>query len=114
MVSTPGHAASLGDRAVQCAAFNLGNWDYEVEYFDPVDRSDGWKQQADGFSAVALRDGQTQAEVSDYLQRHRGVMKKLIISFIFKEDAKTERTFEALSRQCDKIIRTEPEIAPFR
>jgi hypothetical protein len=107
-------ASSLGDRAVQCAAFNFGNWDYETANFSAEDRSDGWKDQAQAFAAVAQREGMSPGETSAYIKRHRSAMKALITAYVFSDDAKSEKTHEALSRQCAKIIRTEPEMAPYR
>lgn len=107
-------AASLADQALQCAARDYGNWDFETEYFEVEDRSDGWTEQAGAFVAVALRDGASEETADAYIERHRGPMKKLAEDFVFNPTQETKRIFRVLRRQCDKIIRTEPEMKAFR
>lgn len=99
---------------MQCAAFDYGNWDYEVENFSPDDRSDGWKDQAKAFSAIAIREGVAASKVDSYIKRYRGGMKAMITDFVQRDDAKSRKTHSALSRECGKIIRKEPEMAAFR
>ncbi len=107
-------AAETAAKAAQCAAFNYANWDYEVEFFSEEDRSPEWKEQARGFERVALRLGMTKSAINADIRAKRSVLKKLVTDFVFLEDPKTRRTFNSVSRICNKIIQTAPEMEAFR
>ena len=100
--------------AATCAAFNFANWDYEVQHFSAEDRSPGWKQQAADFVLVAERLGQDKNTTARIIKAERGALLELINGFVFDDKPTTKRTFEKLSRSCNRIIRKAPEMKAHR
>ena len=111
--SAPASAEAATD-AADCAAFNWAHWDYETENFDPEDRSEGWKDQARAFEAAARKKGMSATQVTTRVKQKRGLMKKMIETFIFSESSVATARFEAQSKTCQHLIETTPELRAFR
>lgn len=110
--ATPVFAYDAQD-AAECAAFSMGNWDFEVERFDQADQSPEWKQQAGGFLLVSERLGFSRTQVNATIRSERGAYKDMVGKFLFG-DRKAEAAFNRISDTCDEIFDTAPEMKPFK
>lgn len=105
---------SKAENAALCAAFNLASYDHEKDNFSLEDVSDGWLEQADGFSRLALRLGLNETALQAAIKRQRPALKKMFNDYILLGDAKAEQTFNRTSGICDTLIQSEPELSKFK
>jgi len=99
--------------AADCAAFSMGNWDFEEERFSKEDLSPEWKAQAGGFVLVSERLGFSRSAVNEAIRNKRGAYKNLVARFV-GGDLDAEAPFDEIADVCDTIFDKAPKMKPYK
>tara|TARA_R110002095_G_scaffold124548_1_gene108189 strand:+ start:333 stop:758 length:426 start_codon:yes stop_codon:yes gene_type:complete len=113
MIGNPAQADTAQD-AAGCTAFYLANWDLEVAVYAPEDRDDTWKRQADGFAAVARRQGLSRDAIDRVIVVKRAAYLATIKGYVLRGDAPSRKIFTDRADICDTIVKTAPEMGRYR